>query len=66
MSSQGPIDLRCEITSFEESIEGRVSDRRGRSVPFHGWIELAAALTALAEGAERQEPDPPREEQSDE
>jgi hypothetical protein len=65
MSSPGAIDLRCRIDSLVEPIEGLLSDERGRSMPFRGWIELAAALTSLAEDAEREESNTPKE-QSDE
>lgn len=62
MSSAGPIDLRCEISSLDEPIRGRVSDERGRSMPFQGWIEFATVLTSLAEDANRQESIPRQEE----
>ena len=61
MSSPGSLDLRCEIASFEEPIRGRVSDEQGRSLPFQGWIELAAVLTSLVEDAKRQESTSPQE-----
>jgi len=61
MSSPGSLDLRCEIASFEEPIRGRVSDERGRSLPFQGWIELSAALTSLVEDAKRQQTQTPQE-----
>lgn len=51
MSSPEPIDLHCEIDSLEEPIRGRIGNRRGRCVEFHGWIELAAVLTDVAEDA---------------
>lgn len=66
MSSAGPIDLRCEISSLSDPVVGRVSDRRGRTVPFRGWVEFAAALTSLAEDQERQETNPSEEEQTNE
>ncbi|MGC1166666.1 MAG: hypothetical protein WA862_11220 [Solirubrobacterales bacterium] len=49
-----------------EPIEGRLSDRSGRSLPFRGWIEFAAALMSLAEDAKREESKSPQEEKSDE
>ncbi len=66
MSSAGPIDFRCEISSLSDPVVGRVSDGRGRSVLFRGWVEFAAALTSLAEDQERQTNDPSEEEQADE
>lgn len=66
MSSTGAIDLRCRIDSLVEPIEGLLSDGRGRSLPFRGWIEFAAALTSLAEDAQREESNSPDKEQSDE
>ncbi|HVY96992.1 MAG TPA: hypothetical protein VHA54_08545 [Solirubrobacterales bacterium] len=60
MSSPESLDLRCQISSLEEPIHGRVSDEQGRSLPFWGWIELAAVLTSLVEEAKRQH-DPPQE-----
>jgi uncharacterized lipoprotein YddW (UPF0748 family) len=65
MSSPGAVDLRCRIDSMVDPIEGLLSDAKGRSMPFRGWIELAAALTSLAEGAKREESNVPKE-QSDE
>ncbi|MFN8113251.1 MAG: hypothetical protein U0R51_08620 [Solirubrobacterales bacterium] len=47
MTSTTPIDIRCRIDSIEEPITGRLRDEQGRSRDFRGWIELAAALTAL-------------------
>lgn len=61
MSSPGSLDLRCEIASFEEPIRGRVSDEQGRSLPFQGWIELAAVLTSLVEEAKRHRNQTPEE-----
>lgn len=58
MSSPNSIDLRCRIDRMAEPIEGRLSDELGRSRPFRGWIELAAALTSFAEGAEPEQPNP--------
>lgn len=54
VSSSGSLDLRCQISSLEEPIHGLVSDEQGRSLPFWGWIELAAVLTSLVEEAKRQ------------
>jgi hypothetical protein len=65
VSHPGPIDLRCEIDSIEEPVEGRVSDERGRSLPFRGWIEFSVALSSLARDADQQEPEPQQEDQSD-
>jgi hypothetical protein len=48
VSHPGPIDLHCQIDSIEEPVEGRVSDERGRSLPFRGWIEFSVALASLA------------------
>ncbi len=61
MNSPGSLDLRCEIASFEEPIRGRVSDEQGRSLPFQGWIELAAVLTSLVEDAKKQVTQSPKE-----
>lgn len=66
MSSTGPVDLHCRIDSLREPIEGRVSDGRGRSVRFRGWIEFSAALLSLAEDATREESDSPQEGNRDE
>jgi hypothetical protein len=55
VSTPGPIDLRCEIDSIEEPVEGRVSDERGRSLPFRGWIEFSVALASLARGTDQSE-----------
>ena len=66
MSSAGPIDLRCRIDSFEEPVAGRVSDGRGRSLPFRGWIEFAAALRCLAEDHDSQPSDSREKEHPDE
>ena len=60
MSSPDSLDLRCEISSFEEPIRGRIGDER-RSLAFRGWIELAAALTSLVEDAKRQQSQTPEE-----
>ena len=64
MSTTGPIDLRCQIDSLEEPVEGRVSDERGRSLPFRGWIEFSAALASLARDTDQQ-PEPRQEDQPD-
>ena len=37
-----PIDLRLQISSFEEPIRGRITDTDGTSVEFTGWIERNA------------------------
>lgn len=66
MSSAAPIDLRCRIDSLSDPVAGRVSDGRGRSVPFRGWIEFAAALTSLAEGLASQQSHSPEKEKEDE
>ncbi|WP_148261172.1 hypothetical protein [Conexibacter woesei] len=66
MSCPRPIDLRCEIDSLDEPIRGRIGDRRGRSVEFRGWIELAAALTDLAQDASSSSSTSPSEEISHE
>lgn len=53
MSSSDPVEFSGEIDSFEEPIRGLLRDGQGRAVSFRGWMELAAALTALAEDAVR-------------
>jgi len=61
VSSPGPIDFHCRIDSLEEPIEGRISDGRGRSLRFRGWIEFSAALQSLAGDARGEEPNSPQE-----
>ena len=43
-----PIDLRLEISSFEEPIQGRITNTDGSSVEFTGWIELSSALGEIS------------------
>ena len=43
-----PIDLRLQISSFEEPIRGRITDTDGTSVEFTGWIELSSALGEIS------------------
>ena len=64
MSTPGPIDLHCAIDSIEEPVEGRVSDERGRSLPFRGWIEFSVALASLARDTDQSETER-QEDQSD-
>ncbi len=59
MPEASPIRLQCEIESLEDPIHGHVTGESGLVVPFHGWIELAAALAAAAAGAP---PTPPHQE----
>lgn len=49
--SSSRVDLQADISSLEGQIHGQVHDGRGRSVAFRGWIELAAAVTAIVEDA---------------
>ena len=49
-----PIDLRLEISSFEEPIQGRITDIDGTTVEFTGWIELSSALGEISGGGEHQ------------
>jgi hypothetical protein len=48
VSHSAPIEVRCELDSLEP-ISGRVTDLRGRSAAFTGWIEFAAAFAALTQ-----------------
>lgn len=48
---ESPITVRCQFDSFDEPIRGNVVDDRGRRLAFRGWVELAAALSVVAEGA---------------
>jgi hypothetical protein len=64
VSTPGPIDLHCQIDSIEEPVEGRVSDERGRSLPFRGWIEFSVALASLARDTDQSETER-QEDQSD-
>ena len=43
-----PIDLRLQISSFEEPIRGRITDTDGTTVEFTGWIELSSALGEIS------------------
>ncbi len=43
-----PIDLRLRISSFEEPIQGQVTDTDGTTVEFTGWIELSSALGEIS------------------
>jgi hypothetical protein len=43
-----PIDLRLQISSFEDPIRGRLTDSDGTSVEFTGWIELSSALGEIS------------------
>lgn len=56
MTSALPIEISCRISSLEEPIRGCLVDEHGKSLDFRGWIELAAGLVALAEGAREPEP----------
>ena len=53
MSSPLPFEFSGEIDSLEEPIRGLLRDGQGRAIEFRGWMELAAALTALTEGSGR-------------
>jgi hypothetical protein len=44
----GPVRLELELDSHEGHIEGRIGDGYGQPLPFTGWLELMAALEALA------------------
>jgi hypothetical protein len=66
VSHPGPIDLHCEIDSIEEPVEGRVSDERGRSLPFRGWIEFSVALASLARDTDQSTDESRQEDQSNE
>lgn len=48
MSRVHHIELQCQIDPLRESIHGQMSNRQGRSLPFTGWSEFAAALMRLA------------------
>lgn len=48
---ESPITVRCQFDSFDEPVRGNVADDHGRRLPFRGWVELAAALAVVAEGA---------------
>jgi hypothetical protein len=48
---ESPITVRCQFDSFDEPVSGSVTDDHGRRLPFRGWVELAAALAVVAEGA---------------
>jgi hypothetical protein len=52
MTSLEPIDVRLQISSFEEPIRGSLTDRWGRTVQFTGWIELSSALGEISGGNE--------------
>jgi hypothetical protein len=54
----GPVRLQLELDSREGHIEGHIGDGCGRPVPFTGWLELIAALEALA--AKRPGPTQPK------
>jgi len=51
-----PIDLRLQISSFEEPIRGRITDTDGTSVEFTGWIELSSALGEISGDGEHNHP----------
>jgi hypothetical protein len=52
MSRVHQIELQCEIDSQRASIQGEMSDRQGRRLPFSGWTEFAGALMQLAKDEE--------------
>ena len=51
-----PIDLRLEISSFEEPIQGRITNTDGSSVEFTGWIELSSALGEISGNGDSSNP----------
>jgi hypothetical protein len=51
-----PIDLRLQISSFEDPIRGRLTDSDGTSVEFTGWIELSSALGEISGDGEQIKP----------
>jgi hypothetical protein len=48
---ESPITVRCQFDSFDEPVSGSITDDHGRRLLFRGWVELAAALSVVAEGA---------------
>lgn len=49
VSDYQTLNLRCDISSADESIRGQVRDEDGRAVSFRGWTEFAAALMSMVE-----------------
>jgi hypothetical protein len=50
MTPPTPTRLVVELEHDGEGIAGRVTDGAGGSVPFSGWLGLAAAIERLAAG----------------
>ncbi len=59
MSPAEPPRIRCDFDSLEEPIRGWIRDDRGRALPFQGWIGLAAAVRAAADGDVQTTTEPP-------
>ena len=41
------IRLELELDEYGDHVAGRIGDRRGRLLPFTGWLELMAAVETL-------------------
>lgn len=46
MATEPLLTLRLELEPRADPISGRLSADDGTTRPFHGWLELAAALEA--------------------
>ena len=45
--SGGPIRLQLELHSYNDRVEGQVSDGQSEPLQFSSWLELIAAIQKL-------------------
>jgi hypothetical protein len=65
MTRVEPRRVTLELDSAAEPITGRMRDESGHSLPFAGWLGLAAALGSVLESTQgvsrpKADPDPAR------
>lgn len=54
MTAECHVELRLRVAPADDPIRGLLVDDRGHVQPFHGWMELIAAVDAALE----HDPDP--------